>query len=73
MTSHKEIRKEQDPMELIKAIKGVTYNFCDTQFLPASIWEAAKSMCNCRQDQNEDAKRHHDRFRNRAKVLYLES
>ena len=39
-----EMERQQDPISLIKTIKGITYNFRDQKYLPGSMWHAYEHL-----------------------------
>ena len=44
--NYKEMNEKQDPISLIKAIKGITYSFRDQKCLPGSLWKAYRNLFN---------------------------
>ena len=48
-TGFEEMGKKQDPIALIKTIKGLTYNLRDQKYLPGSMWCAYKNLFNLTQ------------------------
>ncbi len=57
---YKEFKDNGDPIALIKAIKGITYNFRDQKYLPGSLWKAYKNLFNTVQCKDEDLKKYYD-------------
>ncbi len=66
---YKDMDKKQDPIKLIKTIKGITYNFRDQKYLPGSMWRTYKNLFNTTQREDEDLKSYYDRFQNAVDVL----
>ena len=62
-------KSEMDPIALIKAIKGVTYNFRDQKYITGSLWRAYKSLFNTVQREDEDLKKFYDRFKNAVEII----
>ena len=60
---------KEDPMALIKNIKGVTHNFRDQQCATGSLWHAHKQLFFCIQHEDKDTKDHFDHFKNNAEVM----
>ena len=58
---YQEFKEEEDPIALIKAIKGITYNFRDQKYLPGSLWKAYRNLFNTVQRDDEDLKKFYDR------------
>ena len=60
---YKDFTAEGDPIALIKAIKGITYNFCDQKYLSGSLWRAYRRLLNTVQRKEEDLKKYYDRLK----------
>ena len=58
IANHAEMSREEDPIALIKNIKGVTHNFRDQQCATGSSWHAHKQLFTCTQREDEDIKDH---------------
>ena len=69
MSNFETINNKQDPIALIKAIKGITYSFRDQKYLPGSLWRAYKNLFNTVQREDEDIKDFYKRFQNAVEVL----
>ncbi len=67
--NYKDFKEAGDPIALIKAIKGITYNFRDQKYLPGSLWKAYKNLFNTVQRDDEDLKKFYDRFKNAVEVI----
>ena len=63
------MRDNEDPISLIKNIKGVTHNFRDQKCGTGSMWHAYKQLHQCIQKEDEDIKTHYDRFKNNVEVI----
>ena len=44
MSNYEEMNIQQDPIALIKAIKGITYSFCDQKIYP-EVYGMHKKIC----------------------------
>ena len=69
MSNYEDMNMQQDPIALIKAIKGVTYSFWDQKYLPGSLWHAYKNLFNTVQCEDEDLQEFYERFQNTVEVL----
>jgi hypothetical protein len=69
MSNFEAINIKQDPIALIKAIKGITYSFRDQKYLPGSLWRAYKNLFNTVQCKDEDIKDFYKCFQNAVEVL----
>ena len=58
----------EDPIALIKNVKGVTHNFKDQKCGTGGMWHAHKQLFSCVQKEEEDTKDHFDRFKNHVEV-----
>ena len=63
------IVEEQDPIALLKAIKSITYSFCDQQYLPGNVWKGYKLLFNIVQKEGEDLKTFYERYINQVEVI----
>jgi hypothetical protein len=68
-SNYQSMNMKQDPIALIKAIKGITYSFRDQKYLPGSLWHAYKNLFNTVQHEDEDLNDFYKRFQNAVKVL----
>ena len=46
-TNHAKMSTKEDPIALIKSIKGVTHNFRDQWYATGSLWHAHKQLFSC--------------------------
>ena len=56
MTDYQQMSDNEDPIMLIKNIKGVTHNFCDQKYNIGSMWHAYKQLYQCIQKEYEEIK-----------------
>ena len=61
--------ENEDPIALIKNIKGVTHNFRDQKYNIGSMWHAYKQLFQCIQKEDEDIKTFFERYKNHMEVI----
>ena len=59
----------EDPIMLLKNIKGVTHNFRDQKYNIGSMWHAYKQLYQCIQKEEEDVKTFFERYKNHVEVI----
>ena len=60
---------EQDPMVSMKNTKKMTNDFRDKRCVFGSMWQAQKQPHNCTQREDEDVKKHDNRFKNHVEII----
>ena len=68
-TNYRTMHEQEDPIALIKNIKGVTHNFKDQKYSTGSMWHAYKQLYSIIQKEDEDIKDYYDRFKNQVEVI----
>ena len=63
------MNNDQDPIELIKNIKSITYSFRDNKYKPESIWRVYRTFFNLVQKKEKDLKFYAERFNNQIKMI----
>ena len=68
-TDFQNMRDNEDPIALIKNVKGVTHDFKDQKYSTGSMWHAHKQLHSCIQKEDEDTKDCFERFKNQMEVM----
>ena len=66
--NHAKMSREEDPIALIKNIKGVTHDFRDQWCATGSLWHTHKQLFSCVQREDEDIEDYFDCFKNDVEV-----
>lgn len=67
--TYKETNLKKDVVELIKTIKGITFNFKETNYLPKSLWNAQASYYRNHQREEVGNQAFLDRYNNSIEVI----
>ena len=68
-TDYQQMSNDEDPIMLLKNIKGVTHNFRDQKYNIGSMWHAYKQLFQCIQKEDEDVKTFFERYKNHVEVI----